>query len=225
MKLNVLFVFAMVFIQAQTYKFDYFLKYVTSDDRTNSERTLQFFVDSKGSGNELLFTKTEKETLVTLLVLDESVKHNFKITNTNFPIKSNSFIYVDSQKLSGLKNEDKRRFFKSEILLENNEKDVFKIKEFKSDKYNKLRAEAIVEMIPFESNLSVYALVYLFDYQNIYKKIKFDKSYIMKSGEIKFQFPGYGEITSKIKLINMEKQSTEVVLDKSKIKYKKNYAY
>ena len=80
-------------------------------------------------------------------------------------------------------------------------------------------------MIPFESNLSVYALVYLFDYQNIYKKIKFDKSYIMKSGEIKFQFPGYGEITSKIKLINMEKQSTEVVLDKSKIKYKKNFAY
>ncbi|MNY13603.1 hypothetical protein D3C86_1467460 [compost metagenome] len=78
----------------------------------------------------------------------------------------------------------------------------------------------MVEMIPYDKHLSNFMLSYLFDYREINDKFKFDKNYIMKSGERKFRHPSYGKVTSKIKLVNFEKQSTEIVLDNSIIKYK-----
>lgn len=217
MKLNVLLVFAMVFIQAQTYKFDYFMKFSDTHSGIKGERVIQLLVDSSEKYRNITLERNEKETNAILYDWDNKIIHHFIMLDTNFPISSKSFQYKYSEKIKKLASEE-HRIFTTSILKE--DKDETHIKVVQTDRNSKNESEAILKLIPFDKNLAPFQMIYLFDHQYIGDQIKFDKNYILKEGEIKFYHPDYGNVVHKLKILNLNKQEFELKLDPEKIVYK-----
>lgn len=217
MKINLFFILVSLFAHGQVYNFDYYLRFADNTTASNGERIIQLLVDSSDKNMIMTLERDEKETKAILQDWDNLITHHFILKDVKFPLSSKSFQYKFSEKKSPRINENHRTFKISDLHLENQET-IVTVTETTTKSKNK--RVATLRLIPFDQDLASFQMIYLFDHQTIGEKIKFDKKYILKEGEIKFRHPNYGEVIHRQKILNLDKQDLQIILRPDQIKYK-----
>lgn len=220
------FIFAFITIYSQEYHFDYYVKYKHELKRKKHNPELldfQYLINSKDHSYKTVFRSEHKNKLIAVITdFKNSIQHYFDLKNTVFPLKSEDFNYKYSMRMPSVKkqfeDESKRRFFKSEFIdKQNSGFSNYLINEFTDDKMKNPRFSADAVFADFKDDLSFVGLQLLFDYYEIYNKIKFQNNYILKSASGKFEDT---EIT--LSLDAVESQDFDIKVIQSQLKFKNN---
>lgn len=218
------FILSFIRIFSQEYHFDYYLKYrheLTVQKEKPEIMDFQYVVNSKDYFYEITFRSENKNKLTaTLTDFRNDVQHHFDLKNTNFPLKDEDFIYKFSVRMPSVKkqfeNESKRRFFKSELISKmDKEISNYSITEFSSEKMNRERLSADIVMAEFTADLSFVGLRLLFDYQEIYNKVRFENNCILKSARGKSN-----NATRVLTLLALEPQDFNIEVSKAQLRFK-----
>jgi hypothetical protein len=197
MKKLILLFFILIFSDAfsQEYHFDYLIKYKYQSKQKKEKQTENFeflsIINSKDYSYKINFRAESSDTMTaTITDLRNNVQHYFNVTNTKFPLGKPNFDYKYSKRIPSAKkqfeDESKRRFFRSEFVEKQNDGlSRYLINEYTNGKIKKPRVSAEVIFADFQDDLSYIGLQLLFDYYEIYNKVKFEKNYIVKSASAK----------------------------------------
>ncbi|GEN75376.1 hypothetical protein [Chryseobacterium hagamense] len=218
------FIFTFIRLFSQEYHFDYYLKYrheLTVDKGKPEIRDFQHIVNSKNYFYQITFQSESKNKLSAILTdFKNSLQHHFDLKNTDFPLKGENFVYKFSVRIPSVKkqfeNEAKHRFFKAE-LLDKRDGNLYNysIKEFSDEKMNKERLSANVVFAGFNDNLSFVGLRLLFDYHEIYNKIKFENNGILKSATGKSNNRTYA-----LTLLAIEPHDFDIKVNEAQLRFK-----
>lgn len=218
------FILSFVRTFSQEYHFDYYVKYrheLTVDKGKPEIRDFQHIVNSKNYFYQITFRSESKNKLSAVLTdFKNSLQHHFDVRNTDFPLKSEDFIYKFSVRMPSVKkqfeNEAKHRFFKAELVDKpNGNLYNYSVKEFSDEKMTKERLSANVVFAGFNNDLSFVGLQLLFDYHEIYNKIKFENNGILKSATGKSN-----NGTSVLTLLAVEPQDFNIKVSEAQLRFK-----
>ena len=187
-----LFVFSLFY--SQKYHFNYYTLYKREiKHKKDSEIYKHERVINNLTNNYNLTFDVKSKSRATARIMDfkNSIQHFFKMKSVDFPLKSENFEYQYSIKMPDYKkqidDEFSRRFFKSELLEEMQDYTKYSIQECKNENLTNCRSKAEVLFQPFKDDLATDGLVFLFDYHDMIRKLKFPKNYILKSANKEFE--------------------------------------
>lgn len=213
-----------MFAFSQEYHFDYYIKYRHELKRNFKKRPeildIQNIINSKDHSYKIFFSSDNGKTLIaTISDYKNYIQHYFDVKNTKFPLKEYDFYYKYSKKIPSVKKqfkeESKRRFFKSEFIEKQNDSLFnYTIKEFTNEKMRNPRISAEVVFADFKDDLSFIGLQFLFDYQEIYSKLKFENNYILKSATSKYE-----GLKTTLTLDAIEPQNFDIKINQNKLKF------
>ncbi|UPQ77041.1 hypothetical protein [Chryseobacterium nepalense] len=209
---------------SQEYHFDYFVKYKFQSKQKKEKRTENFeflsIVNSKDYSYQINFRAESRDTMTaTITDLKNNLQHYFHVTNTTFPLSKLNFDYKYSKRIPSakkqLEDESKRRFFRSEFVGKQNDGlSRYLINEYTNGKMKKPRVSAEVIFADFQDDLSYIGLQFLFDYYEIYNKVKFEKNYIVKSASAKSE-----NLEIVLSLDSIEPQNFDIKINPDQLKF------
>lgn len=209
---------------SQEYHFDYFVKYKFQSKQKKEKRTENFeflsIVNSKDYSYKINFRAESRDSITaTITDLKNNLQHYFNVTNTKSPLEKLNFDYKYSKRIPSakkqLEDESKRRFFRSEFIeKQNNQFSQYIIKEYINEKMKKPRVSAKVIFADFQDDLSYIGLQFLFDYYEIYNKVKFEKNYIVKSASAKSE-----NLEIVLSLDSIEPQNFDIKINPDQLKF------
>lgn len=226
MKIRLILLLIVIFANAfsQEYHFDYLIKYKFQSKQKKEKQTesLEFLsvVNSKDYSYQINFRSESKDTMTaTIIDLRNNLQHYFNVTNTTFPLSKLNFDYKYSKRIPSAKkqfeDESKRRFFRSEFVGKQNEGlSRYLINEYANGKMKKPRVSAEVIFADFQDDLSFIGLQLLFDYHEIYNKVKFEKNYIVKSASAKSE-----NLEILLSLETIEPQNIDIKINPNQLKF------
>ena len=209
---------------SQEYHFDYLVKYKFQSKQKKEKRTENFeflsVVNSKDYSYQINFRSESRDTMTaTITDLRNNLQHYFHVTNTTFPLSKMNFNYKYSKRIPSAKkqfeDESKRRFFRSEFVGKQNDGLLqYLINEYTNGKMKKPRVSAEVIFADSQDDLSFIGLQLLFDYHEIYNKVKFEKNYIVKSASAKSE-----NLEIVLSLENFEPQNFDIKINPDQLKF------
>lgn len=226
MKIRLILLLIVIFANAfsQEYHFDYLIKYKFQSKQKKEKQTesLEFLsvVNSKDYSYQINFRSESRDTMTaTIIDLRNNLQHYFNVTNTTFPLSKLNFDYKYSKRIPSAKkqfeDESKRRFFRSEFVGKQNEGlSRYLINEYANGKMKKPRVSAEVIFADFQDDLSFIGLQLLFDYHEIYNKVKFEKNYIVKSASAKSE-----NLEILLSLETIEPQNIDIKINPNQLKF------
>lgn len=226
MKKLILLLFVLIFSDSfsQDYHFDYLIKYKFQSKQKKEKQTesLEFLsvVNSKDYSYQINFRSESRDTMIaTITDLRNNLQHYFNVTNTTFPLSKLNFDYKYSKRIPSAKkqfeDESKRRFFRSKFVGKQNDGlSRYLINEYANGKMKKPRTSAEVIFANFQDDLSFIGLQLLFDYHEIYNKVKFEKNYIVKSASAKFE-----SLEILLSLETIEPQNFDIRINPDQLKF------
>lgn len=226
MKIRLILLLIVIFANAfsQEYHFDYLIKYKFQSKQKKEKQTesLEFLsvVNSKDYSYQFNFRSESRDTMTaTIIDLRNNLQHYFNVTNTTFPLSKLNFDYKYSKRIPSAKkqfeDESKRRFFRSEFVGKQNEGlSRYLINEYANGKMKKPRVSAEVIFADFQDDLSFIGLQLLFDYHEIYNKVKFEKNYIVKSASAKSE-----NLEILLLLETIEPQNIDIKINPNQLKF------
>jgi hypothetical protein len=226
MKIRLILLLIVTFANAfsQEYHFDYLIKYKFQSKQKKEKQTesLEFLsvVNSKDYSYQINFRTESRDTMTaTIIDLRNNLQHYFNVTNTTFPLSKLNFDYKYSKRIPSAKkqfeDESKRRFFRSEFVGKQNEGlSRYLINEYANGKMKKPRVSAEVIFADFQDDLSFIGLQLLFDYHEIYNKVKFEKNYIVKSASAKSE-----NLEILLSLETIEPQNIDIKINPNQLKF------
>jgi hypothetical protein len=226
MKIRLILLLIVTFANAfsQEYHFDYLIKYKFQSKQKKEKQTesLEFLsvVNSKDYSYQINFRSESRDTMTaTIIDLRNNLQHYFNVTNTTFPLSKLNFDYKYSKRIPSAKkqfeDESKRRFFRSEFVGKQNEGlSRYLINEYANGKMKKPRVSAEVIFADFQDDLSFIGLQLLFDYHEIYNKVKFEKNYIVKSASAKSE-----NLEILLSLETIEPQNIDIKINPNQLKF------
>lgn len=155
----------------------------------------------------------------TITDLRNDLQHYFNVMNTKSPLGKLNFDYKYSKRIPSakkqLEEESKRRFFRSELTEKQNDQfSQYIIKEYSNEKMKKPKVSAKVIFADFQDDLSFIGLQLLFDYYEIYNKVKFEKNYIVKSASAKSE-----NLEIVLSLETIEPQNIDIKINPDQLKF------
>ncbi|WPO81517.1 hypothetical protein SD427_12165 [Chryseobacterium sp. JJR-5R] len=219
-------IFAFTNLFSQEYHFDYYIQYKYEIKRNKEQPEImdfQYAVNSQDHSYDISF-RSGKNRIVSAVITDfkNSLQHYFEIRNTGFSLKENNFNYIYSVKMPSVKKqfeeESKRRFFTSDFIDKGPDGlSHHLIKEFNNQKLKEPRMSAEVVFADFKDDLSFVGLCLLFDYHEIYDKLKFGNKFILKSASGKSN-----NFKIDISLEAVEPQNFDIKINQDQLSFKKN---
>lgn len=209
---------------SQEYHFDYLIKYKYQSKQKKEKQTdnLEFLsiINSKDYSYKINFRSESRDTMTaTITDLRNDLQHYFNVMNTKSPLGKLNFDYKYSKRIPSakkqLEDESKIRFFRSEFTEKQNDQfSQYIIKEYSNEKMKKPKVSAEVIFADFQDDLSFIGLQLLFDYYEIYNKVKFEKNYIVKSASAKSE-----NLEIVLSLETIEPQNIDIKINPDQLKF------